>query len=79
MLVPLVSAASTSAAPSSRLVSVTVSDTRFALSTSESTASASAMATGPPFSVQVLAKSAPDWPGAVVGVQVQHRRVVDRA
>ena len=41
---------------------VTVSDWRFALSTSARAASASAMATGPPSSVQWLAKSAPDWP-----------------
>ena len=41
---------------------VTVRDWRLGLSTSESVASASAMATGPPFSVQLLAKSSPGWP-----------------
>jgi len=60
MLVPEVSAASTSSTPSWRLVMVTVSELRtFGTFTSVSEASASAIATGPPPWAKLALKSAP--------------------
>ena len=78
MLVPAVLAARSSLAPLSRLVILTVSEVRFALSMSRQ----HRVGVGHRHRPAVLGEAGGEvgarGPGAVIGVEVQHRRVVDR-